>query len=157
MGAEYGADAEDAGMGNAAEAPAATRQRRRRLVERWWMDREQRRWQKHVGRALPVKPSDWPTMTKRQRKGWYEREDGQMGNASAEAAWTAGGAVEDGPGAAAEAAAETAEGVRPPKPADWKTAEELVRAGETGQWATRAKRRRGRRRAERRKMDRELR
>jgi len=54
------------------------------------------------GARPPVKPSDWPTITKRQRKNWYERGDGQRGNASAEAARTAAsGATEDGPGAAA--------------------------------------------------------
>ena len=41
--AEYGADAENMGMGNAVKASAATRRRRRRLVERWRTDREQRR------------------------------------------------------------------------------------------------------------------
>ena len=46
-------------------------------------------------------------------EGW------QMGNAGAEAAAAAGGAAEDGPGAATEAAAGTAAGVRPPRPADW--------------------------------------
>ena len=48
----------------------------------------------------PVKPSDLPTMTKRQRKDWHERGNGQMGNVSEEVArMAAGGAAEDGPGA----------------------------------------------------------
>jgi len=52
------------------------------------------------GAGPPVKPFDWPTMTKRQQKNWYERGDGQMGNASEEAARTAtGGVAGDRPGA----------------------------------------------------------
>ena len=64
------------------------------------------------GARPPVKPSDWPTITKRQRKNWYERVDEQMGNASEETArMRAGGAAEDGHGAVADAGTEKASGV----------------------------------------------
>jgi len=53
-------------------------------------------------------------------------KDWQMGNASAEAAMTAAsGAADDGQKATEEAAARTAEGVRPPRPADWGTMERV--------------------------------
>ena len=79
----------------------------------------------------PSQASDWPTITKRQRKNWYERRDGQRGDASAEAARTAaGGAAENGPGAplatthgpaaeALEATAAAAVRVQPPRPSNW--------------------------------------
>jgi len=52
-------------------------------------------------------------------------EDWQMGNAGEEVAATAaGGAAEDGPGAAAEAAAGRAAGVRPPRPENWEKFDE---------------------------------
>ena len=74
----------------------------------------------------PPRPLDWAAAG--------AAEDWQMGNASAGAAMTAaGGAAEDGPGAAVEAEAavgamspvpinwDTAVGVRPPRPVDWDT------------------------------------
>ena len=117
-GAEYDAETEDSA--GASEAAAAA-----------------------VARVRPPRPSNWGAMTKKQKKNWHHGKhptrrltfgphgtpaaagavgaagDWQMGCAGAEAAATAGGAAEDGPGAPAEAAARTAEGVQPPKPSNW--------------------------------------
>ena len=93
-------------------------------IEKTWMQQQTRTGQRPAeasqaaavaaARVWPPRPVDWAAAG-----AAGAAEDGQMGNASAEAAMTAaGGAAEDGPGAAVEATAGVAAGVRPPRPAN---------------------------------------
>jgi len=78
--------------------------------------------------------SSMPSISATGPTSGHYSEDWQMGNAGVEAAAAAaGGAAEYGPGAAAEAAAGTAAGLRPPRPSNWG----LMTRGQKKNWKQR--------------------